>query len=215
MSVPVGAPTRCSNCPPALSSQSQAGAITSEVLKQLCPHEAALLADPTLEPVVRFRCGMPVARKAGLCEPFSASHQTHRSSPPPFPLSPSLRRTVRARFGAPGFGSPSFPPDILYKVFLTRDGSSLVYLSGKKMIKPASDAAVDSLGQMGRRKFIDQMVEDSLQHERTGVQDELDVTSMKECVDFCPRLRLRQFDELGAVLWSSDLPLPPLSSPAI
>jgi hypothetical protein len=74
----------------------------------------------------------------------------------------------------------------LYKVFLTRDGSSVVYLSGKKMIKPASDAAVDSLGQMGRRKFIDQMVEDSLQHERTGVQDELDVTSMKECVDLLP-----------------------------
>lgn len=119
-----------------------AGAITSEVLKQLCPHEAALLADPTLEPVLRFR------------------------------------------FGTPGFGSPSFPPDILYKVFLTRDGSSVVYLSGKKMIKPASDAAVDSLGQMGRRKFIDQMVEDSLQHERTGVQDELDVTSMKEYMQY-------------------------------
>ena len=78
----------------------------------------------------------------------------------------------------------------MYKVFLTRDGSSVVYLSGKKMIKPASDAAVDSLGQMGRRKFIDQMVEDSLQHERTGVQDELDVTSMKECGNACRLLPL-------------------------
>lgn len=39
----------------------------------------------------------------------------------------------------------------------------MVYMSGKKMILPASEAAIDACERMGRRKFMDQLVEDTVQ----------------------------------------------------
>lgn len=132
------------------------------------PNEAKLLSDPTLQPVVRFR-----------------------------------------------FAGEDFPPRVVYKVFLTKGVSSVVYMSGKRMITPASEvhcyalvccavftqycaseanqscyhclftwnscqAAIDSLDQMGRRKFLDQMVEDEVQAAFHGAASEAHVTSVQE-----------------------------------
>lgn len=93
---------------------------------------------------------------------------------------PTFEPVVRFRLGG-----TQFPPRVFFKVFLTQGSSAIVYLSGKKMIKPATEAAADSLEQMGKRKFIDLMVEDSwLQQQTAGLKDELDVTSMKEYMHY-------------------------------
>lgn len=112
-------------------------AMAIEVLKELCPLEAALLTDPTMVPLLRFR-----------------------------------------------FDGIVFPPKVVYKVSLTDGKSSIIYMSGKKIIKPASTAAADAYARMGYRKFVDQMKQDVLQHQQLGMTDELDVTTMKEYMHF-------------------------------
>lgn len=49
---------------------------------------------------------------------------------------PTLKAVLRFRFGG-----TEFPPLVLFKVFLTRDGSTIIYMSGKKLIRPASEVA--------------------------------------------------------------------------
>ena len=43
---------------------------------------------------------------------------------------------------------------------------------------------MDSLERMGRRKFVGMMVEDDVQAACTGLQDELDVGSARECMQY-------------------------------
>ena len=58
------------------------------------------------------------------------------------------------------------------------------YISGRRLIRPASDAAKDSRRQMGNRKFYDQMLVDACHHRQLGVTDEVDVTTMKEYMQY-------------------------------
>lgn len=90
---------------------------------------------------------------------------------------PSVNAKVRFRFG----GS-EFPPIILFKIYLVSNGTK--YISGKKQIRAASNAAADSCRLMGNRKFYDQMIIDACQYEKDKVTDEVDVTTLKDYMQY-------------------------------
>ncbi|KAL5004452.1 hypothetical protein ScPMuIL_017908 [Solemya velum] len=102
----------------------------------------------------------------------------------------SLRVRVRFRFG----GS-EFPPMIFFKNFIHCAGKGLKYLSGKRMIKPASEAAEDSLRLMGNRRFYDQLLRDTIFQQQYRITDEVDVTTMKDYMQY-----LANVDEAPAAL---------------
>ncbi|XP_041483306.1 putative uncharacterized protein CXorf58 [Lytechinus variegatus] len=102
----------------------------------------------------------------------------------------SMKARVRFRFA----GS-EFPPVILFKIFTHTEGRGLKYFSGKKIIKPASDASVDACREMGHRKFYDQMIADTCQHERDKITDEIDVTTVKDYMQYISNL-----DEMPAYM---------------
>ncbi|XP_071085227.1 uncharacterized protein CXorf58-like [Haliotis cracherodii] len=91
----------------------------------------------------------------------------------------SLQIKVRFRFG----GS-EFPPMIFFKIFYNTDGKGIKYISGKKMIKPASEAAEDSLRLMGNRLFYEQMLQDSIFQQQYNISDEVDVTTLKDYMQY-------------------------------
>lgn len=88
---------------------------------------------------------------------------------------------VRVRFR---FGGGEFPPMIFFKVFLHSDGKGVKYLSGKRVIKPATGAAEDSLRLMGNRQFYDQMLQDAMFQKRYKITDEIDVTTLKDYMQY-------------------------------
>ncbi|XP_030837862.1 putative uncharacterized protein CXorf58 [Strongylocentrotus purpuratus] len=102
----------------------------------------------------------------------------------------SMKARVRFRFA----GS-EFPPVILFKIFTHTEGHGLKYFSGKKIIKPASDASADACREMGHRKFYDQMLADTCQHERDKITDEIDVTTVKDYMQY-----LSNLDEMPAYM---------------
>ncbi|ELT96341.1 hypothetical protein CAPTEDRAFT_219983 [Capitella teleta] len=92
----------------------------------------------------------------------------------------SMHSKVRFRFG----GS-EFPPQILFKIFMgSSQGSSVSYVSGKKMIKPASEAAKDACARMGHRRFYDQLIQDTMQHQKHRITGEVDVTTLKDYMQY-------------------------------
>eukprot|EP00794_Sanderia_malayensis_P011024 gene11024-12188_t len=159
--------------------------LTYEILRKLSPIEAELLRDPIFQPKVKFR-----------------------------------------------FLGPDFPPFIVFKVYIQSDGKRVKYLSGKKIIKPASEyacafeggliqslvakevacervdsiglsravmAAVDACKQMGNRKYYHQMITDMCQSEADTITDEIDVTNLKEYMQY-----LKNTDEMPAKLGGKD-----------
>ncbi|XP_041379360.1 putative uncharacterized protein CXorf58 [Gigantopelta aegis] len=100
--------------------------------------------------------------------------------------------SIKVRFR---FGGSEFPPLIYFKIFHSTDGKGLKYLSGRKMIKPASDAAEDSLRLMGNRLFYEQMLQDALRQKQCPVADEVDVTTLKDYM-----LYLSNLDETPAYM---------------
>ncbi|XP_071477892.1 uncharacterized protein CXorf58-like [Diadema antillarum] len=102
----------------------------------------------------------------------------------------SMKTRVRFRFA----GS-EFPPVILFKIYTHTEGRGLKYLSGKKVIKPASEAASDACKEMGNRKFYDQMIADTCQYERDKITDEVDVTTVKDYMQY-----LSNLDEMPAYM---------------
>jgi hypothetical protein len=78
------------------------------------------------------------------------------------------------------FGGEEFPPILLFKVFIGSNGKGIQYMSGRRLIEPASDAAEDARCMMGNRKFFDQMVLDAIHKQQPGVTDENDVTTVKD-----------------------------------
>ncbi|KAK3598598.1 hypothetical protein CHS0354_039620 [Potamilus streckersoni] len=99
---------------------------------------------------------------------------------------------IKVRFR---FGGAEFPPMIFFKVFLHSDGKGVKYLSGKRVIKPASGAAEDSLKLMGNRKFYDQMLQDAMFQRQYKITDEVDVTTLKDYMQY-----LANVDETPASL---------------
>ncbi|KAK7486308.1 hypothetical protein BaRGS_00022478 [Batillaria attramentaria] len=75
---------------------------------------------------------------------------------------------IRVRFR---FGGEEFPPLIFFK------------------------AAEDSLRLMGNRHFYDQMLQDTIRHQQTAISDEVDVTTLKDYMQY-----LSNLDETPAYL---------------
>ncbi|XP_070213227.1 uncharacterized protein CXorf58 homolog isoform X2 [Littorina saxatilis] len=100
---------------------------------------------------------------------------------------------VRVRFR---FGGQEFPPLIFFKIYShAHDGKGVKYFSGRKMIKPASEAAEDSLRLMGNRHFYDQMLQDTIRQQQVAIVDEVDVTTLKDYMQY-----LSNLDETPAYL---------------
>ncbi|XP_022346089.1 uncharacterized protein CXorf58-like isoform X2 [Crassostrea virginica] len=99
---------------------------------------------------------------------------------------------VRVRFR---FGGQEFPPMIFFKIFIHTEGKGVKYLSGKRVIKPASEASEDSLRNMGNRKFYDQMLQDAMYNQQYRITDEIDVTTLKDYMQY-----LANVDEAPASL---------------
>lgn len=100
---------------------------------------------------------------------------------------------IRVRFR---FGGDEFPPLIFFKVYIhTNGGKGVRYISGRKMIQPASEAAEDSLRLMGNRHFYDQMLQDTIRHQQASITDEVDVTTLKDYMQY-----LSNLDETPAYL---------------
>ncbi|KAH3805326.1 uncharacterized protein CXorf58-like isoform X2 [Dreissena polymorpha] len=88
---------------------------------------------------------------------------------------------VRVRFR---FGGGEFPPMIFFKVFIHSDGKGVKYLSGKRVIKPATGAAEDALKLMGNRQFYEQMLQDAMFQRKYKITDEIDVTTLKDYMQY-------------------------------
>lgn len=59
---------------------------------------------------------------------------------------------------------------------MLRPGTTRInYLSGKTMIKPASQAARDACAVMGEQRFLEQVLLDGALHAHLGVVDDVDV----------------------------------------
>ncbi|KAK2150952.1 hypothetical protein LSH36_381g02102 [Paralvinella palmiformis] len=89
---------------------------------------------------------------------------------------------VKIRFR---FAGCEFPPMIYFKVFTcNKNGFGVQYVSGQKMIKPASEAARDACDLMGHRKFYEQLIQDMMRRDEHQVTDEIDVTTLKDYMQY-------------------------------
>ena len=59
------------------------------------------------------------------------------------------------------------------------------YISGKRMIRPSSEAAMDAKRQMGNRLFHQMVISDINEHEHFGATDEIDITTTKDYMQAC------------------------------
>ncbi|XP_064615141.1 uncharacterized protein CXorf58-like [Liolophura sinensis] len=92
---------------------------------------------------------------------------------------------IRVRFR---FGGCEFPPMIFFKIFMHTNGTGVKYISGKRVIKPDTEAAEDSLKQMGNRLFYDQILQDNIYQKQFRVTDEVDVTTLKDYMQYLANL---------------------------
>uniref|UniRef100_A0A8C4XXU2 Uncharacterized protein n=1 Tax=Gopherus evgoodei TaxID=1825980 RepID=A0A8C4XXU2_9SAUR len=96
---------------------------------------------------------------------------------------PSMQCKVRFRFAG-----HEFPPFIVFKIFRNTGGQGSKYISGKRTISPASEAAVDACKLMGHRKYYDQMIWDELQYQNHKIIDEIDVATVKDYMQYISNL---------------------------
>ncbi|CAH1781799.1 unnamed protein product [Owenia fusiformis] len=98
---------------------------------------------------------------------------------------PSMNVRVRFRFGG-----TEFPPMIYFKIYThsSANGMGVKYFSGKRVIKPASEAAQDACNIMGNREFYNQMIQDALYQEQKKISDETDVTTLKDYMQYLANL---------------------------
>ncbi|XP_007955565.1 putative uncharacterized protein CXorf58 homolog [Orycteropus afer afer] len=88
---------------------------------------------------------------------------------------PSMKCKVRFRFGG-----EDFPPFILFKIFLHTEGHGCKYISGKNIMKSSNEAMVSACQMMGKKKFIEQILQDERLHQKFGVTDEIDIVTKKD-----------------------------------
>ena len=87
---------------------------------------------------------------------------------------PTFKPLVRLRLGG-----RLFPPAIFYKIFLKRENICVQYFTGKKFIKAGSEAAQDACRIMGKKQFLEQVLND-IEDAKKGCYDELDVFTLKD-----------------------------------
>ncbi|CAL1527866.1 unnamed protein product [Lymnaea stagnalis] len=92
---------------------------------------------------------------------------------------------VRVRFR---FGGVEFPPMIFFKIYIHSGNQKVKYISGRKMIKPTTEAANDALKLMGNRNFYDQILQDTIRQQQQPISDEVDITTMKDYMQYLSNL---------------------------
>ncbi|XP_072284484.1 uncharacterized protein CXorf58 homolog [Pyxicephalus adspersus] len=107
---------------------------------------------------------------------------------------PGMQCKVRFRFA--GY---EFPPFIVFKIFHHSDNQSSRYISGKRVISPSSEAAMDACKLMGHRTYYDQVIYDQLEHQTYKITDPVDVATFKDYMQYISHL-----DEMPAHLGGRD-----------
>lgn len=92
---------------------------------------------------------------------------------------PSMKYKVRFRFGG-----ETFPPYIVFKIFLHTDGHGYKYFCGRNILKSSTEAVADTYKLLGKNKFYNQMMEDQHFNEKFKISDEMDVITMKDYVQY-------------------------------
>ncbi|XP_063660149.1 uncharacterized protein CXorf58 homolog isoform X2 [Pan troglodytes] len=90
---------------------------------------------------------------------------------------PTMQCKIRFRFRG-----ETFPPFIVFKIFLHTDGHGYKYFSGKNVLMPSSKAVVDACKLMGERKFHRIIMEDERIFPKSKVTDIMDVVTMQDYV---------------------------------
>ncbi|XP_039708191.1 uncharacterized protein CXorf58 homolog [Pteropus medius] len=90
---------------------------------------------------------------------------------------PSMNCKVKFRFSG-----ETFPPCIVFKIFLHNQGHGYKYFSGKNILKPSSKEAVDAYKIMGRKTFHAQIMEDVHLSRKFRVADEIDIVTLKDYI---------------------------------
>uniref|UniRef100_G1NW52 Uncharacterized protein n=1 Tax=Myotis lucifugus TaxID=59463 RepID=G1NW52_MYOLU len=80
------------------------------------------------------------------------------------------------------FSGEKFPPFIVFKIFLHTGGYGYKYFSGKNMLKPSSKASYDAYKIMGRKKFLEQILEDEYLFQKFKITDEMDIVTVQDYV---------------------------------
>uniref|UniRef100_G1M252 Uncharacterized protein n=1 Tax=Ailuropoda melanoleuca TaxID=9646 RepID=G1M252_AILME len=88
---------------------------------------------------------------------------------------PSMKCKVRFRFSG-----ETFPPFIVFKIFLHTEGHGYKYFSGKNLFKPSSEGVVDGCKMMGKKKFYHQVMEDQHLFQKLKITDEIDIVTLKD-----------------------------------
>ncbi|XP_062940599.1 uncharacterized protein CXorf58 homolog [Cynocephalus volans] len=92
---------------------------------------------------------------------------------------PSMKCKVRFRLSG-----ETFPPLIVFKIFLQTEGRGYKYFSGKNLLKPSSEAVVDACKIMGKKKFYHQIMEDERLFQKFKVTDKIDIVTMKDYMQY-------------------------------
>ncbi|XP_026952503.1 uncharacterized protein CXorf58 homolog [Sagmatias obliquidens] len=92
---------------------------------------------------------------------------------------PCLKCKVRFRFSG-----ETFPPFIVFKIFLHTEGLGYKYFSGKNVLKPSSEAVVDACKIMGKKKFYHQIMEDERLFQKFKITDEIDIVTLKDYMQY-------------------------------
>ncbi|KAB1253328.1 putative uncharacterized protein CXorf58 [Camelus dromedarius] len=86
------------------------------------------------------------------------------------------------------FSGETFPPLIVFKIFLHTEGHGYKYFSGKNLLKPSSEAVVDACKMMGEKKFYHQIMEDEHLFQKFKITKKIDIVTLK---DYVQKLGLR------------------------
>ncbi|EAW99006.1 uncharacterized protein CXorf58 isoform X1 [Homo sapiens] len=92
---------------------------------------------------------------------------------------PTMQCKIRFRFRG-----ETFPPFIVFKIFLHTDGHGYKYFSGKNVLMPSSKAVDDACKLMGERKFHRIIMEDERIFPKSKVTDIMDVVTMQDYVQY-------------------------------
>ncbi|KAL0587921.1 putative uncharacterized protein CXorf58 [Plecturocebus cupreus] len=92
---------------------------------------------------------------------------------------PTMKGKVRFRFRG-----ETFPPFIVFKIFLHTEGHGYKYFSGKNVFRLSSEAVIDACKLMGEKKFHRIMMEDKRIFWNSKITDIKDVVTMQDYMQY-------------------------------
>ncbi|XP_004410098.1 PREDICTED: putative uncharacterized protein CXorf58 homolog [Odobenus rosmarus divergens] len=92
---------------------------------------------------------------------------------------PSMKCKVRFRFSG-----ETFPPFIVFKIFLHTEGHGNKYFSGRNLFKPSNEGVADACKMMGKKKFYHQVMEDEHLFQKFKITDEIDIVTLKDYMQY-------------------------------